>query len=45
MSNKEKNFMSAVLYVHNDEAGIGDFLQTVANVLEAHFEHSEIICT
>ncbi len=44
MSNKEKNFMSAVLYVHNDEAGIGDFLQTVANVLEAHFEHSEIIC-
>lgn len=36
--------MSAVLYVHNDEAGIGDFLQTVANVLEAHFEHSEIIC-
>lgn len=44
MSNKEKNFMSAVLYVHNDEAGIGDFLQTVANVLETYFEHSEIIC-
>lgn len=44
MSDKEKNFMSAVLYVHNDEAQIGDFLQMIASVLEDHFEHSEIIC-
>lgn len=44
MSDKEKNFMSAVLYIHNDEAQIGDFLQMLANVLEDHFEHSEIIC-
>ena len=44
MSDKEKNFMSAVLYVHNDESLIGDFLQMLANVLEDHFEHSEIIC-
>ncbi|MDE7416329.1 MAG: glycosyltransferase [Lachnospiraceae bacterium] len=36
--------MSAVLYIHNDEAQIGDFLQMLANVLEDHFEHSEIIC-
>lgn len=42
--NKEKNFMSAVLYVHNDEALLAEFLRTVAGVLEAHFEHSEIIC-
>lgn len=44
MSDKEKNFVSAVLYVHNDEAQIGGFLQMVADVLEVHFEHSEIIC-
>ncbi|MDE7205494.1 MAG: glycosyltransferase [Lachnospiraceae bacterium] len=36
--------MSAVLYIHNDEAQIGNFLQMLANVLEDHFEHSEIIC-
>lgn len=41
---KEKNFMSAVLYVHNDEAWIPDFLQMVIRVLEDNFEHSEIIC-
>lgn len=44
MSDKEKNFMSAVLYVHNDEARIGDFLHMVMEVLEDHFEHAEIIC-
>lgn len=44
MSDKEKNFMSAVLYVHNDEARIGDFLHMVVEVLEDHFEHAEIIC-
>lgn len=44
MANKEKNFMSAVIYVHNDEAVIGGFLQTVIRVLEDNFEHSEIIC-
>ena len=40
----EKNFMSAVVYVHNDEACIGDFLREVIDVMETHFEHSEIIC-
>ena len=44
MTNKEKNFMSAVLYVHNDEAVFADFLRTVMGVLEDNFEHSEIIC-
>ncbi len=43
MTNKEKNFMSAVLYVHNDEAVVAGFLRMVMGVLEAHFEHSEII--
>lgn len=44
MADKEKNFVSAVLYVHNDEALIGGFLQLVLGVLEGSFEHSEIIC-
>lgn len=44
MENKEKNFMSAVVYVHNDEKRIKEFLQTIIEVLESNFEHSEIIC-
>lgn len=44
MSDKEKNFMSAVLYVHNDADRIGAFLQMVLDVLGDHFEHAEIIC-
>lgn len=42
--NKEKNFMSAVIYIHNDGAAVGDFLRTIMGVLEDNFEHSEIIC-
>lgn len=44
MDNKEKNFMSAVIYVHNAEKRIDEFLKTVVNVMEENFEHSEIIC-
>ena len=42
--NKEKNFISAVIYVHNSEKEIGNFLTTVADVLEENFEKSEVIC-
>ena len=42
--NKEKNFMSAVIYVHNAEKRVEMFLRTVMKVMEEHFEHSEIIC-
>lgn len=44
MDNKEKNFVSAVIYVHNAEDRIGEFLRTIVSVLEDCFEHSEIIC-
>jgi len=44
MANKEKNFVSAVIYVHNAEKRIENFLETVIDVLERNFEHSEIIC-
>lgn len=42
--NKEKNFASAIVYVHNAENRIQEFLRTVITVMEENFEHSEIIC-
>lgn len=42
--NKEKNFVSAVIYIHNAEDRIGEFLSTIIDTLEENFEHSEIIC-
>lgn len=44
MINKEKNFVSAVVYVHNGEASVKDFLSRLCKTLEDNFEHSEIIC-
>lgn len=44
MANKEKNFASAVIYVHNAEKRIEKFLKTIIEVMEKNFEHSEIIC-
>lgn len=44
MRNKEKNFVSAVIYIHNTEERIEDFLKMIVGVLEDNFEHSEIIC-
>ena len=44
MANKEKNFASAVIYVHNAQNRIDEFLKTIVRVMEENFEHSEIIC-
>ena len=44
MVNKEKNFVSAVIYVHNAENRIERFLDVIIKVMENSFEHSEIIC-
>ena len=44
MENKEKNFISAVVYVHNAQERIKKFLETIIAVLENNFEHTEIIC-
>lgn len=44
MGNKEKNFVSAIIYVHNAEKRIDKFLSTIINTLEANFDHSEVIC-
>lgn len=42
--NKEKNFVSAVIYVHDSENEVEKFLKTVADILEDNFQKSEIIC-
>lgn len=44
MGNKEKNFVSAVIYIHNAEQRIEEFLKMIIAVLEDNFEHSEIVC-
>lgn len=44
MENKIKNFMSAVIYVHNEQNAIAEFLKSIVSILEDKFEHSEIIC-
>ncbi|MBP5180250.1 MAG: glycosyltransferase [Clostridiales bacterium] len=44
MLNKEKNFVSAVIYVHDSGKQIGDFLRKVVDVFSTNFENSEIIC-
>lgn len=44
MQNKEKNFVSAVVYVHNAENRIESFLKMLLDVMQKNFEYSEIIC-
>lgn len=42
--NKEKNFVSIVVYTFNDEKTIGYFLKTVSSYISTYFEKYEIIC-
>lgn len=44
MDNREKNFVSAVVYVHDCQDRISIFLENVLHTLSANFAHSEIIC-
>lgn len=44
MKDKEKTFVSAVVYIYNKQNYIEKFLNTMIHVMEEHFEHSEIIC-
>lgn len=44
VSNKEKNFISTVVYVNNNEDRIEYFLKNLNSVLEENFEKYEIIC-
>lgn len=42
-TNKEKNFISAVVYLHNDGARAVEFFKTLAAELDAHFEQYELV--
>ena len=44
LQNKEKNFVSCVVYLHNEEAAVKDFLKEVCGVLQENFEKFEIVC-
>ena len=37
MTNKEKNFASAVIYIHNAEKRIGAFLDMIIQTMEDNF--------
>lgn len=41
---KESNFLSAVVYVHNDQDTIGSFLEQLHTVLAENFQKFELIC-
>ena len=41
---KESNFISAVVYVHNQERELPAFLKKIQGALGENFEHYEIIC-
>lgn len=44
MINKEKNFISAVMYIGDDMSAAPNFIRKVSAVLHENFEHYEIIC-
>ena len=44
MKDREKIFVSAVIYIYHAYDRITDFLEMVLEILETNFEHSEIIC-
>ncbi len=37
IQNKEKNFVSCVLYLHNDGKNIREFLKTVCGTMEQNY--------
>ena len=43
VTNKEKNFISAVVYLHNDGAQAVRFFKELNAVLDQHFEQFELV--
>lgn len=43
MTNKEKNFVSAVVYLHNDGDRAVEFFRRVTEVLNEHFDQYELV--
>jgi len=44
LQNKEKNFVSCVVYLHNEGSAVKDFLRKICGAMREHFEKYEIIC-
>ena len=44
MATKQKNFISCVVYMHNEGKEIASFLKKLKRTLDTHFEKYEIIC-
>lgn len=42
--NKEKNYLSVVIYIYNNEKEIKKYLSKIYKLLESYFEKIEIIC-
>ena len=42
--NREKNFVSCVVYLHNEGELIKDFMGTICRTMRDHFEKYEIVC-
>ena len=42
--NKEKNFASCVVYLHNEGSAVKDFLKEICTVMQDNFEKYEIVC-
>ena len=41
---KEKNFVSCVIYLHNDSKTVKGFLKTICGVMKDNFEKYELVC-
>ena len=44
ISNKEENFISAIVYLHNDEKFIKEFVTKISSLLNTYFLNYELIC-
>lgn len=41
---REKNFVSCVVYLHNEENSAGEFLREICGVMKDNFEKYEVVC-
>ena len=44
LQNREKNFVSCVIYLHDEGERIREFLGLVCGVMRENFEKYEIVC-
>lgn len=44
LQNKDQNFVSCVIYLHNEGSLIQEFLDKICGVMEENFEKYEVIC-